>query len=95
MGNLIVNNSENSIVLTQLFYKNILKEIETNLKCKLNGFTNLYTLFLLKSIHQLRKNGRCAYIIPSEFLNSDYGKLVKTYLIKKMFFILICLWIQN
>jgi adenine-specific DNA-methyltransferase len=62
--------------------KNILKEIETNLKCKLNGFTNLYTLFLLKSIHQLSKNGRCAYIIPSEFLNSDYGKLIKTYLIK-------------
>lgn len=62
--------------------KNILKEIETNLKCKLNGFTNLYTLFLLKSIHQLSHNGRCAYIIPSEFLNSDYGKLVKTHLLK-------------
>jgi len=62
--------------------KNILKEIETNLKCKLNGFTNLYTLFLLKSVHQLMPNGRCAYIIPSEFLNSDYGKLVKTYLLK-------------
>jgi adenine-specific DNA-methyltransferase len=62
--------------------KNILKEIETNLKCKLNGFTNLYTLFLLKSIYQLSPNGRCAYIIPSEFLNSDYGKLVKTYLLK-------------
>jgi adenine-specific DNA-methyltransferase len=62
--------------------KNIIKEIETNLKCKLNGFTNLYTLFLLKSIHQLNPNGRCAYIIPSEFLNSDYGKLVKTYLLQ-------------
>lgn len=62
--------------------KNILKEIETNLNYKLNGFTNLYTLFLLKSIHQLSLNGRCAYIIPSEFLNSDYGKLVKTYLLK-------------
>jgi adenine-specific DNA-methyltransferase len=62
--------------------KNILKEIETKLKCKLNGFTNLYTLFLLKSIHQLKPNGRCAYIIPSEFLNSDYGKLVKTHLLK-------------
>jgi adenine-specific DNA-methyltransferase len=48
----------------------------------LNGFTNLYTLFLLKSIHQLNPNGRCAYIIPSEFLNSDYGKLVKTYLLQ-------------
>ena len=62
--------------------KNILKEIETNLKCKLNGFTNLYTLFLLKSIRQLNPNGRCAYIIPSEFLNSDYGKLVKAHLLK-------------
>lgn len=62
--------------------KNILKEIEKNLKCKLNGFTNLYTLFLLKSIFQLNINGRAAYIIPSEFLNSDYGKLIKSYLIK-------------
>jgi adenine-specific DNA-methyltransferase len=62
--------------------KNILKEIETNLKCKLNGFSNLYTLFLLKSIFQLKPNGRCAYLIPSEFLNSDYGKLVKAYLLK-------------
>ncbi|GAB6011717.1 HsdM family class I SAM-dependent methyltransferase [Viscerimonas tarda] len=62
--------------------KNILKEIENHLACKLNGFTNLYTLFLLKSIHQLKPNGRCAYIIPSEFLNSDYGKLVKRYLIQ-------------
>jgi adenine-specific DNA-methyltransferase len=62
--------------------KNMLKEIEVNLKCKLNGFTNLYTLFLLKSIHQLNSNGRCAYIIPSEFLNSDYGKSVKNHLIK-------------
>ncbi|GHT23783.1 methylase [Bacteroidia bacterium] len=62
--------------------KNILKEIEKHLQCNLSGFTNLYTLFLLKSIHQLAHNGRCAYIIPSEFLNSDYGKLVKQYLTK-------------
>ncbi|MDR1896413.1 MAG: N-6 DNA methylase [Prevotellaceae bacterium] len=62
--------------------KNILREIETHLNCKLNGFTNLYTLFLLKSLHQLKPDGRCAYIIPSEFLNSDYGKLVKHYLIR-------------
>ncbi len=62
--------------------KNILKEIEDRISCKLNGFTNLYTLFLLKSIYQLNNNGRVAYLIPSEFLNSDYGKLVKSYLIK-------------
>jgi adenine-specific DNA-methyltransferase len=62
--------------------KNIIKEIEGHLKCKLNGFTNLYTLFLLKSIYQLSAGGRCAYLIPSEFLNSDYGKLVKSHLLK-------------
>lgn len=62
--------------------KSTLKEIEEKLGLKLNGFTNLYTLFLLKSAYQLNKNGRAAYIIPSEFLNSDYGKLVKSYLIK-------------
>lgn len=62
--------------------KSILKEIEHRLKIKLNGFTNLYTLFLLKSIYQLKPNARLAYLIPSEFLNSDYGKLVKSALIK-------------
>jgi adenine-specific DNA-methyltransferase len=62
--------------------KTTLTEIEAQLKIKLNGFTNLYTLFLLKSISQLNTNGRLAYVIPSEFLNSDYGKLVKLALIK-------------
>lgn len=62
--------------------KLILEEVESKLKFKFNGFTNLYTLFLLKSISQLNKGGRAAYIIPSEFLNSDYGKLIKEYLLK-------------
>jgi len=62
--------------------KSTLKIIEKNLGLRLNGFTNLYTLFLLKSAYQLNAGGRAAYIVPSEFLNSDYGKLVKSYLIK-------------
>ncbi len=62
--------------------KNVLKEIEKKISCKLNGLTNLYTLFLIKSIYQLNENGRAAFIIPSEFLNSDYGKLIKSYLVK-------------
>jgi adenine-specific DNA-methyltransferase len=47
--------------------KQILQEVESKLKFKFNGFTNLYTLFLLKSVFQLNKEGRAAYIIPSEF----------------------------
>jgi adenine-specific DNA-methyltransferase len=57
-------------------------DVNSHLGTKLNGFTNLYTLFLLKSIAQLQEGGRLAYIIPSEFLNSDYGVEVKRALIK-------------
>lgn len=62
--------------------KGVINEIERRIGCSLNGFTNLYTLFLLKSLYQLASNGRCAYIVPSEFMNSDYGTLVKQHLIK-------------
>ncbi len=62
--------------------RSMIAEMERKLSCKLNGFTNLYTLFLLKSLYQLQPDGRCAYLVPSEFMNSDYGKLVKSHLIK-------------
>lgn len=62
--------------------KETLGEIKRKLNINLSGFTNIYTLFLLKSIEQLAENGRLAYIVPSEFLNSDYGTLVKEYLLK-------------
>lgn len=64
-------------------YQNLqaLEEIDARLKINLSGFTNIYTLFLLKSIYQLTENGRAAYLIPSEFLNSDYGKYIKKYLL--------------
>lgn len=62
--------------------KSVLKEVQSKLNLKLTGFTNLYTLFLLKSLYQLADGGRCAYIVPSEFMNSDYGKLVKKHLLE-------------
>ena len=56
--------------------------VNAKLQTHLNGFTNIYTLFLLKSISQLKDGGKLAYIIPSEFLNSDYGVEVKRELLK-------------
>lgn len=44
--------------------------IEERLDLKLSGRTNLYALFLLKSLSQLKQNGRCAYLIPYEFLTN-------------------------
>jgi adenine-specific DNA-methyltransferase len=65
-------------------YNNLetLKEIKKRLNIDLSGFTNIYTLFLLKSIYQLNQNGKIAYIVPSEFLNSNYGKNIKKYLLE-------------
>lgn len=57
-------------------------EINGHLHTHLNGFTNIYTLFLLKSIAQLRESGRLVYIVPSEFLNADYGVEVKRALLE-------------
>jgi len=83
------NNKYDAIICNPPYFKfhdyenkKTLEEIKKRLKINLSGFTNVYTLFLLKSIYQLEENGRAAYIIPSEFLNSDYGKLVKEYLLK-------------
>jgi len=83
------NNKYDAIICNPPYFKfhdyenkKTLEEIKSKLKINLSGFTNIYTLFLLKSIYQLNENGRAAYIIPSEFLNSDYGKNVKDYLLK-------------
>jgi adenine-specific DNA-methyltransferase len=62
--------------------KQLLAEITRRLSIKLSGFTNLHSVFLIKALHQLKLNGRMAFIVPSEFLNSDYGKAVKSIMIK-------------
>jgi len=83
------NNKYDRIICNPPYFKfhdyentKTLNEIKKRLNIHLTGFTNIYTLFLLKSIYQLNENGRIAYIVPSEFLNSDYGKKIKEYLIK-------------
>jgi adenine-specific DNA-methyltransferase len=44
--------------------------------------TNIYCWFLIKSLQLLKDGGRLAFIVPSEFLNSNYGEKVKDYLIQ-------------
>jgi adenine-specific DNA-methyltransferase len=59
-----------------------LKEFQTRVGMSLSGFTNIYTMFMLKSVGQLSPGGRAAYLVPSEFLNSDYGTTVKKFLLE-------------
>ncbi|RKZ35076.1 SAM-dependent DNA methyltransferase [bacterium] len=57
--------------------KELLELFSEKMNTKLSGFTNIYTLFLLKALKQVKTHGRVAFIVPSEFLNSNYGKKIK------------------
>lgn len=50
-----------------------------------SGYSNLCVYFLIKSLFELNDNGKCAYIIPYEFLNTGYGENIKKYLLESKF----------
>ncbi|WP_274378403.1 HsdM family class I SAM-dependent methyltransferase [Thermococcus onnurineus] len=58
----------------------LIKLFKENMGIELSGLTNIYALFILKSIRQLKKGGRASFIVPVEFLNSNYGIAVKEYM---------------
>ena len=60
----------------------VFRMFRERLDVRLSGYTNIASAFLVKSISELREGGRLAYILPTEFLNSGYGALVKEWLIK-------------
>ena len=53
-----------------------------HLGAQLVGYTNTASAFLFKSLSELKNGGRLAYIMPLEFLNTGYGSIIKSYLIK-------------
>ncbi|MBU3844757.1 MAG: N-6 DNA methylase [Candidatus Anaerobiospirillum pullicola] len=57
--------------------------LEERLNMTLPKKMNLYALFLLKSLSQLSAKGRCAYLIPYEFLNSSFGVCLKEEFIRQ------------
>ncbi|TAE29280.1 MAG: SAM-dependent DNA methyltransferase [Candidatus Kapaibacterium sp.] len=65
-------------------YDNVsaIAKINATFGTTLNGFTNIHSLFILQALSCLKKGGRAAFIVPSEFLNSDYGVHVKDALLK-------------
>lgn len=62
--------------------KDLILSFKEKLERNFSGLTNIYTLFILKALEQLNKGGRAAFIVPSEFMNADYGKEIKKYLIE-------------
>ncbi|HPT71937.1 MAG TPA: N-6 DNA methylase [Candidatus Cloacimonadota bacterium] len=61
--------------------KIVVDEVKNKIGIRFKSTSNLYAMFLTKSIYQLSENGRASFIIPTEFLNSDYGVDVKKFLL--------------
>lgn len=61
----------------------LLEDIRTHTGVNCSGRSNLYSLFLVKSMAQLSERGRLAYLVPSEFLNSQYGTPLKKRMVEE------------
>lgn len=51
----------------------------------ISSYSNLCVYFLVKSLFDLKDNGKCVYIIPYEFLNTGYGETIKKFLLESKF----------
>lgn len=60
----------------------VIGEFARNLGRKLSGYTNTAAAFLLKSLSELEPEGRLAYLMPLEFLNTGYGRVLKEQLLR-------------
>ena len=56
--------------------------ISSNTGTSFSVQTNIYCWFLIKALALLKPGGRLAFIIPSEFLNANYGREIKNYLLE-------------
>ena len=56
--------------------------ISSNTGASFSVQTNIYCWFLIKALALLKTGGRLAFIIPAEFLNANYGREIKKYLIE-------------
>ena len=60
----------------------LIKEFRARYNISLSGYSNICVFFLIKSMNELKKGGRCCYIIPYEFMNTGYGVVIKRYLLE-------------
>ncbi|MCB9640150.1 MAG: N-6 DNA methylase [Myxococcales bacterium] len=63
--------------------RQLLPKIEKMVGKKIKGYVNLSSLFLLKSLHELNKGGRLAFLMPFEFFNTGYGEEIKQALLER------------
>lgn len=61
----------------------VLPKIEQQIGQNLVGYSNIASVFLVKALNELKRNGRLAFIMPFEFFNAGYGENIKKTLLEK------------
>lgn len=61
----------------------LIKKFQKKYDIKMSGYSNYCVYFLVKSMNEIAKDGKCVYIMPYEFLNCGYGEIIKKYLLEK------------
>jgi adenine-specific DNA-methyltransferase len=61
----------------------LIQTIEQRVGFKLSKLTNIYPLFFFQAYAFLRKGGLMAFITPSEFFYTGYGKQLKSFLLDR------------
>jgi hypothetical protein len=64
--------------------KRLINRVKRKTEIKLCGYSGLYCYFLMLSHNWMSKNGLAGWLIPSEFMDVNYGKQIKEYLLEKV-----------
>lgn len=61
--------------------RKIIDYLVSKLDLELTKLTNIYALFMVKSLSELKEGGKATFITPSEYLYTDYGEITKKFLL--------------
>ena len=64
------------------FDRNLILKTKRDFGVEFNMLTNIYALFMVKAKHSVKNGGRIAFITPSEFFYTGYGKILKRFLLE-------------
>ena len=64
------------------FDREMVSVIEAKYGIQFSRLANLYALFMVKSAESVKEGGKIAFITPSEFLYTGYGKALKKFLLE-------------
>ena len=66
------------------FDRSMVSAVEGRCGVRLSRLTNMYALFMIRAAGSVKKGGRMAFITPSEFLYTGYGRALKRFLLENL-----------